>query len=74
MQINEFVFNVEIEQILAELRRQLVLNGIDLLEKEPKQSGNSVQIQCPYHGDGKERRPSAGIRRTDGMFHCFACN
>lgn len=74
MQINDFIFNVEIEEVLAELRRQLVLNGIDLLEKEPKQSGNSVQIQCPYHGDGKERRPSAGIRRTDGMFHCFACN
>lgn len=74
MQINDFIFNIEIEQILAELRRQLVLNGIDLLEKEPKPSGNSVQIQCPYHGDGKERRPSAGIRRTDGIFHCFACD
>jgi DNA primase len=30
-------------------------------------------VQCPYHGDGQERRPSAGIRKTDGMFHCFAC-
>lgn len=74
MQINDFIFNVEIEEVLAELRRQLVLNGIDYLSKDPKPSGNSVQIQCPYHGDGKEHRPSAGIRRTDGMFHCFACN
>lgn len=74
MQINDFILNVEIEEVLAELRRQLVLNGFDYLEKEPKPSGNSVQVQCPYHGDGKERRPSAGIRRTDGMFHCFACN
>ena len=74
MQINDFIFNVEIEDILAELRSQLALNGFEYLEKTPKRSGNSVQIQCPYHSEGKERRRSAGIRRTDGMFHCFACN
>ena len=28
---------------------------------------------CPYHNNGRERRPSAGIRKEDGMFHCFAC-
>ena len=74
MQINDFIFNVELEEVLEELRHQLAMNGVEYLQKEPKQSGNSLQIQCPYHGDGKERRPSAGIRKSDGMFHCFACN
>lgn len=74
MQINDFIFNVELEDVLAELRHQLSLNGIEYLQKEPKQSGNSLQIQCPYHGNGIEKRPSAGIRKSDGMFHCFACN
>ena len=74
MKINDFIFNVELEDILTELRNQLQLNGIDFLQKAPKVSGNSLQIQCPYHGDGMERKPSAGIRKTDGMFHCFACN
>lgn len=74
MQINDYTFNAELEDILQELRTQLALNGIELLQKEPKQSGNSLQIQCPYHGNGQERKPSAGIRKSDGMFHCFSCN
>lgn len=74
MVINDLTFNVELEDILQELRTQLTLNGIEYLQKQPKRSGKSLQIQCPYHGDGKERRPSAGIRMSDGMFHCFVCN
>ena len=74
MIINNVIFNDNLDTMLIELRNQLRLNNIPLLEKEPRRSGNSLQIQCPYHGDGLERRPSAGIRESDGMFHCFACN
>lgn len=74
MQINNVIFNVELADILGELSSQLALNNIPLLRKAPKQSADSFQIQCPYHGDGQERRPSAGIRMRDGMFHCFTCN
>ena len=72
MRINDVEFNATLEEILAELQEQLNLNGIKLLQKM-KPSGNDIMVQCPYHGDGQERRPSAGIRKTDGMFHCFAC-
>lgn len=74
MQIGDQLFNAELEDILSKLRRQLQLNHIQYLEKEPKRSGKSLQIQCPYHSNGQERRRSAGIRTSDGMFHCFACN
>lgn len=74
MIINDITFNAELEDIIQELRTQLTLNGIQYLQKEPRRSGNSLQIQCPYHGNGQERKPSAGIRRTDGLFHCFVCN
>lgn len=30
-------------------------------------------VSCPYHKGGQEKRPSAGLRKTDGTFHCFAC-
>ena len=30
-------------------------------------------ITCPYHKDGQERRPSAGVKKEDGTFHCFTC-
>lgn len=73
MKINDVEFNADLEDILAELTRELEVNGIKLLQKT-KQSGADIMVQCPYHGDGQERRPSAGIRKSDGIFHCFACN
>lgn len=72
MNINDVEFNATLEEILTELQEQLNLNGIKLLQKM-KPSGNDIMVQCPYHGDGQERRPSAGIRKSDGIFHCFAC-
>lgn len=74
MQINNHLFNADLEDILAEAQRQLAINGFQYLQKSPKRSGNSLQIQCPYHGNGQEKNRSAGIRLTDGMFHCFTCN
>ena len=50
-----------------------MINQIPLLQKF-KDSGDNIMVQCPYHGNGQERKPSAGIRKSDGMFHCFACN
>ena len=70
--INDVEFNADLEEILEELTKELELNGISLLQKT-KQSGNDIMVQCPYHGDGQEKRPSAGIRKSDGIFHCFAC-
>lgn len=73
MIINKIEFVHSLEDILEELRRQLALNDIEYLKIQPRESGRNIQIQCPYHGNGQERKPSAGIRKSDGMFHCFAC-
>jgi len=73
MKINDVEFTSSAYDIIIELRRQLHANGIEYLKTDPRESGNNWQIQCPYHGDGQERKPSAGIRQTDGVFHCFAC-
>jgi len=73
MTIDNIEFMVSVEEILQELRSQLALNHIDLLQIQPRESGKNIQIQCPYHSDGQEKKPSAGIRKSDGLFHCFAC-
>ena len=73
MVINNVIFNVDLETILLELRNQLSANNVLLLQKM-KPSSTHVMVQCPYHSNGMERRPSAGIRKEDGIFHCFACN
>lgn len=72
MKINDVEFNADCETIISELQTQLRLSGIELLQTV-KSSGDDIMIQCPYHGNGQEKRPSAGIRKSDGIFHCFAC-
>ena len=72
MIINDVQFNCELENILTELVSQLRANGSQLISKQ-RNSGDHIQITCPYHSDGMERKPSAGIRKSDGVFHCFAC-
>ena len=72
MKINDVQFNVELEDILTELKHELNANGIELLSKM-KDGPTHIQVCCPYHNNGQERRPSAGIRKEDGVFHCFAC-
>ena len=72
MKINDVQFNVELEDILLELISQLRANNIPLIQKY-KDGPTHIQICCPYHSNGMERRPSAGLRKEDGIFHCFAC-
>lgn len=72
MIINDVQFNCALEDILTELVNQLRANNIPLIAKQ-RNSGDHIQITCPYHSNGMERKPSAGIRKSDGVFHCFAC-
>ena len=72
MQINDTYINAELSDVLGELRRQLANNQIPYLQKM-QDSGRNIMVQCPYHGNGQERKPSAGIRKSDGILHCFAC-
>ena len=72
MQIDNLIINVSLFDVLTELKKQLNINGIQLLDKM-LDSGDDVMVQCPYHKNGQERIPSAGIRKSDGLFHCLAC-
>lgn len=73
MIINNVQFSSSLEEIMDEVIAQSTLNGFTFFQKGYKESGNDLMVQCPYHGDGQERKPSAGIRKSDGQLHCFAC-
>lgn len=72
-----------IYDILIELRNQLQANNKFILA-EIKKGANNVQVSCPFHNNGQERRPSAGISTVDrkigdkvipaGTFNCFTCH
>ena len=64
--------DASIIDILHLLKEQLNAQGIELL-RSIKDAGDNVMISCPYHKGGQERRPSAGVKKVDGTFHCFAC-
>lgn len=72
MIINETVFNTDCLTILNELQQQLQINKIPLLQTI-KDTPDNVMVACPYHKGGQERRPSMGVRKSDGLCHCFTC-
>ena len=72
MIINETIFNADLIDIIRELQEELTINKIQLLQTV-NDTPDNVMVACPYHKGGQERRPSMGIKKTDGTCHCFAC-
>lgn len=72
MILNNTPIGAELSDIIAELRAQLSANGIKLLGAV-RDTPDNIMVSCPYHKGGQERRPSAGIDKRTGVFHCFAC-
>lgn len=58
------------------------LESMNLIRTHRK-TGNYMQIYCPFHSDGNEKKPSCGVLLNDeyrngqqypaGFCHCFAC-
>lgn len=77
-QIDNIFINAEIYDILMLLKTHLSLKGINLLQ-QIKPGRDNIQITCPNHANGQEKRPSCGIRTTStngaevGQVHCFTC-
>jgi len=72
IKINDIHFACELHDILVKLQMELHAGGSRYLAKM-KIGPTHIQVTCPYHSDGVERKPSAGIRKEDGLLHCFAC-
>lgn len=72
MNIEGVEFNVDCFTVIQELQAQLHMNNVPLLNKVIDTHKN-VQVCCPYHKGGQERKPSAGFKKSDGTFHCFTC-
>lgn len=65
---------------VMDVLKMLESNGLLRLSKR---TGNYMQVYCPIHSDGNERKPSCGVLLVDevrngrkypsGFFHCFSC-
>lgn len=64
--------------IIETLRNELHNRGINKLNVI-KKTHNNIQVCCPIHKNGQERKPSCGINldgsngTTPGTVHCFTC-
>lgn len=68
MKLEGTEFNIDLREILERLQKDT-----GYFSRGFKESGGDIMVQCPYHSEGQERRPSGGFRKSDGLFHCFAC-
>lgn len=72
IKINDTYYELNLIDIILELKEQLALNGIYLFN-QIKELPENLMVSCPFHKDGQERKASCGIRKSDGFVHCFTC-
>ena len=70
--IDDLIINSSYYEILSAFRVYLNSRGIYYF-RDMKQTQDNIMVTCPFHKDGQERKPSAGISTKDGIFHCFTC-
>jgi len=78
MNIDNKIIDTPIYDIILKLKSELAKKGINRFNNI-KQCGNDIQVTCPIHKNGAEKKPSAGITTVDsdktpaGTIHCFTC-
>lgn len=83
LEINGLTIDATPSQILSDLKLQCERSGVFYF-KSIKPGNDNIQFSCPFHAEGQEKHPSAGmstvkmIRRNGkpvpaGTVHCFTC-
>ena len=76
--VDSYPLLVDDLMVLNTLKLELEVQGLYFF-KDIKVMPNNLQVTCPIHKGGQERRPSCGISRTktnktdSGTVHCFTC-
>lgn len=72
IKLDNLILNTTYYELLNSFRIVLNSKGIKYL-REIKNGQDNIQVTCPYHKEGNEKKASAGISTRDGTFHCFTC-
>ena len=78
IKVNNTYITASVEEIVSLLKNHLSLMGINLLN-QIRPGRDNIQVTCPIHNNGQERKPSCGIRTTEeegkevGQVNCFTC-
>ena len=63
IKINEVYYELELIDIIKELKDQLTLQGIYLFN-QIKDLPEDLMVSCPFHKDGQERKPSCRNKKV----------
>lgn len=78
LKVGNVLITTPVISILQILKQELDSRGIQLLHRMVKSPSN-IQVTCPVHNGGQERKPSCGISTKvvdgyeTGTVHCFTC-
>ena len=78
LNVNGRIIVNDVREIILTLRTQLAAQGLEYFN-QVTESGTNLQVTCPFHANGKERRASCGISCQQvkdipaGTVHCFTC-
>lgn len=70
---DEVIIQSDVKDIIDTLRIELAERGINRFATY-RDGNTNVQVTCPFHKDGQEKKPSFGININNGKCHCFTCN
>lgn len=70
---DDLIIIESVDEVVAKVRDDCFKATGRYFMARTKNAGKALMVSCPFHKRGEERTPSCGIRRTDGLFHCFTC-
>ena len=78
IKVNNTLLDVDVKDVILELRNYLTLVKHEDYFKDIKDAGNNIMLTCPSHSNHTEHRPSCGVLKEGdpdkvGTFHCFTC-
>lgn len=72
IKLQDTIIQTDTQSVLDMLKFDLAQHGVDRFHIF-RNNGDNVQTNCPFHKNGKERKPSFGINGEIDKCHCFSC-
>lgn len=72
IKIQDTIIQSDTQSVLDMLKFDLAQHGIDRFHIF-RPNGSNIQTNCPFHKQGRERKPSFGVNGEKDKCHCFAC-
>lgn len=72
IKLQDIILQSDTRTILDMLKFDLAQHGVERFHLF-RNNRDNIQTNCPFHKDGRERKPSFGVNGEIDKCHCFAC-